>query len=637
MTVPPQCSVTLDGLGYNASLNAPHVAQNLRGDFVFAQNQASVCLFGQNPDELALTVKQEVSAKVDPREVDVVVEPCNPEKLLGYDILATQRNAFLLSKKEDALALIKDIEEDNYRKFAEVTAADLNKSAEAARTQLEKIKDNVADGAPEGFGIVLFKTGSPNLCLAVGAKVPSHRQLLLRAEGKLNLEMQTKVLIKDTTIDDAFINIQKGQCGAVYASAADLKTLTAALARNNTPYNFSSLWTLPADVEQEEVALSEKARIAAQNETERERRNADLAALDAARAKDLSATQAAQQTALRQKFGGSAQVASGALSSEIIAWTKDQSGQIGTFYPAFATWLAEKLTDHWEIVTIDADVQDFGTSNFNTRTLDTIFSKITLHLKNRMLGEYKDSCFIFGRMNDTEFSMWREPAFAQCDDEAAIKAWQGGRQFKSKWFASNSAAAKSDEVDANAPSPPDVTPKLKNDTGETAAPVSSAKAPVGLPLPTIEDLPQYKMLRGIEHSPIAGGNAESRYLTIVYGMIKSNLQATPELHLEMATQHGVVDFYVDDGGNLVGRKLVSSSGSPKLDTAVMAAIAEAAPYPAPPSGRPVSLNYNFGRKAEPIDTPAAPAPIVPSATATAPAVGPAQWQKQTDPTPGGLF
>jgi hypothetical protein len=112
------------------------------------------------------------------------------------------------------------------------------------------------------------------------------------------------------------------------------------------------------------------------------------------------------------------------------------------------------------------------------------------------------------------------------------------------------------------------------------------------------------------------------------------LHATPELHLEMATQHGVVDFYVDEGGNLDGRKLVSSSGSPNLDTAV---IAEAAPYPAPPNWRPVSLNYNFGKKAAPIDTSAAPALLVPSATATAPAVSPAQWQKQTDPIPGGLF
>ena len=83
------------------------------------------------------------------------------------------------------------------------------------------------------------------------------------------------------------------------------------------------------------------------------------------------------------------------------------------FYPAYAAWLTDKLSGHWEIMTIDAEVKDFGTSNFKNRALNTVFARITLYLKNRMLGEYKDSCFIFGRINDDEFSMSREPAFTK--------------------------------------------------------------------------------------------------------------------------------------------------------------------------------------------------------------------------------
>ena len=422
---------------YNASPSAPHIAQNLRGDFVFAQNQARVCLFGQNPDELPLTVKQAISAKTAPRQVAVLVERCNPGQLLSYDLIATQRNAFLRSKREDALALTKSIEEDNLRKFAEVTAAELNKASDAEHAQIEKIKANIADGAPDGFGVVLLKTGSPNLCLAVGAKTSSHRQLLLPDEGKLDLEMQTEAVIKDTNIEDAFINVQKRQCGAVYASAANLKALTAALARNNIPYTFSSIWNLPADVEREETALVEKDRVAKQEETERTQRNDDQSRLAAVRAQDLSATQVAQQAALRQKYGDSAKAASNALSSEIIAWTKDQSGGIGGLYPAYVAWLTDKLADHWEVTTIDSDVQDFGTASFKNRALDTVFARITLHLRNRMLGDYDNPCFVFGRISDTEFSMSREPAFARCNDEAAIRSWQAGHQFKSEWFASN--------------------------------------------------------------------------------------------------------------------------------------------------------------------------------------------------------
>jgi TonB family protein len=146
--------------------------------------------------------------------------------------------------------------------------------------------------------------------------------------------------------------------------------------------------------------------------------------------------------------------------------------------------------------------------------------------------------------------------------------------------------------------PADANPKSEDNPTQAAAPAAPAapaKAPVGEPIPTIEDLPQYKFARAVAQSPVAGGSAESRYLTIVYGMIKAHLHESPALRLDLANKHGLVDFFVDEGGNLVNRKLVSSSGSPNFDMAVMTAIAEAAPYPAPPHWQPIYLSYNFGR------------------------------------------
>jgi TonB family protein len=623
---------------YNASPSAPNVVQNLRGDFVFAHNDANVCLFGQIPEELALIVREAISAKSEPAQVTIHIEPCRVQSLLNNDIIATERGAFLQAAREDALALIGNIENDAFRRFTEVTAAERARFADAARAERERIKTNIADGAPDGFGVVLLRTGSSNLCLAVRDNMGAHRQLLLRAAKKLIFAMQTEAVFRNTSIEDAFIDAQKKQCGAVYASAQDLKSLVAALERSGIPFDYLNLWLLPHDVAAEADDLAEKAKREAQEAAEREQRNADQARLAATRAKDQSAALGAKQAALRDQYGETAKGASNTLASEIVAWTKDQSGQSGSFYPSFASWLVEQLADHWEITSIDNAVEDFGTSTFKNRPLETVFSRLTFHLKNRMLGEYKDACFVFGRMNDTEFSIRREPVFVQCDDKAAMMAWQAGHQFKSQWYASSSTAVKSDETVANAPSPPDVNPNPKKNTAVAGGSAVSAEAlPGRQPLPTIEDLPQYKVPPGIERSPSAGNNVESRYLTIVYGMIKSKLHAAPELHVEMATHHGVVDFYVDEGGNLVGRKLVSSSGSPNLDTAVMEAIAEAAPYPAPPNWSPVSLNYNFGKKAEPIDTSAAPTPIVPSAAATAPAVDPAQLHQNTDAKPSGLF
>jgi protein TonB len=144
--------------------------------------------------------------------------------------------------------------------------------------------------------------------------------------------------------------------------------------------------------------------------------------------------------------------------------------------------------------------------------------------------------------------------------------------------------------------PSDTNPKEEDNPAHAAAPAAPpapAKAPVGAPLPTIEDLPQYQFARSVANSPIAGGNAESRYYTIIFGKIKPHLPS--RALLELATKQGTVDFYLDEGGNLVGRKLAASSGSANLDIAVMAAIAAAAPYPPPPNWSPIGLSYEFGR------------------------------------------
>jgi TonB family protein len=210
-------------------------------------------------------------------------------------------------------------------------------------------------------------------------------------------------------------------------------------------------------------------------------------------------------------------------------------------------------------------------------------------------------------------------------------------------------SARAEEQNAENARPADPNPKPKDDTAEAtapAAPAPTAKVPVGEPLPTVEDLPQYKFARSVQESPVAGGNAESRYLTIIYGMIKQHLHENPGLRLDLANRHGIVDFYVDEGGTLVGRKPVSSSGSANLDLAVMTAISAAAPYPAPPNWSPVSLNYNFGKSAQlNTNTSAteAPAPVVPSGPPTAPAVGqpttvPASAETATaPPTPTHRF
>jgi protein TonB len=106
-------------------------------------------------------------------------------------------------------------------------------------------------------------------------------------------------------------------------------------------------------------------------------------------------------------------------------------------------------------------------------------------------------------------------------------------------------------------------------------------------------LPDPKFAHAATESPVIGGHADTRYLTIVYGMIRDHYREPR--NARAPTREGAIMLGLDEGGNLVERKVVVSSGSAALDMAMMNAIAEAAPYPAPPGYQPMGLRLLFPR------------------------------------------
>jgi len=417
---------------YNAGANAPHVTLNLRGQFMFADDRANVCLFGSNPGGVALIVRSALA----PYLLKTIIgldQPCDPQKLETYDIVVTQRGAFLKTAQADALSLTKQIENDAMRQFALISASDIAAAATAERAAVEQIATDVAAGARNGFGVILLKSTSPSLCVIATEKSEAHAQLILRNADKLTFDMHVAPTLTMSSAEDAFVAAKKAQCGAVYASAADLKTISEGLAGAGIPFSFSSLWITSAELDAKDAELSQKKRLDAQQLAERQQKAADEARLRAQRAKDLVATEAAQQAQLRAKYDGPAKAAVADIVADVTNWAQSQKGPVGAEYPDYAAWLAEMRADHWEIMTTDSDVQDYGTSDFKGRPLDTAFARVAIRLRNPILGEYKDACFVFGRMADPEFDMVREPIAATCDDRDGVKLWQTAHKFQSRW------------------------------------------------------------------------------------------------------------------------------------------------------------------------------------------------------------
>jgi TonB family protein len=112
----------------------------------------------------------------------------------------------------------------------------------------------------------------------------------------------------------------------------------------------------------------------------------------------------------------------------------------------------------------------------------------------------------------------------------------------------------------------------------------------GAQFSTSEYLPEIELGSAAGSTSVAGGKAKSTYLSILYGMIMSHVRAPPAAHVRSV---GKIVFTVDGTGKLVERAIARSSGSRDLDSAALAAVGEAAPFPPPPLGMSARLTFTY--------------------------------------------
>ena len=95
------------------------------------------------------------------------------------------------------------------RRFALVSAPDQATASAAERAAVEQISTDVAAGAKNGFGVILLKTNSPNLCGVVTDKVEAAKLLILKNADKLTFDMHLAPVLAVESAEDAFVGAQK--------------------------------------------------------------------------------------------------------------------------------------------------------------------------------------------------------------------------------------------------------------------------------------------------------------------------------------------------------------------------------------------------------------------------------------------
>jgi len=423
---------------YNVSPKAPHVVKNLRGDIVFDNGVARACFF--NDAASSIEDNEALGQALKPYRIGTLNTAntgCDPQNLLSYDLIAVRRGTFLRQKQEYALALIKAVEDDQFVSLVTVGAKQMNDAESEQEAISRTIENDVRNGAKLGFGFVLTDNGSAAVCAVTPDKIEGHRRFILSSSDQLARELHNAPTVTQTSLDVAYIGVKRHQCGAIYASAADLKTLLTSLTRDGIPYRMSAAWASPADIEAAD-AVALKAKRAEDEQTLAKQRKADedrkLAAL---KAKDEAASQTKEQQALQDQYGNIANSLSAEISQEVSDFVhhpaKDGTA-LATEFPQFVSWYASSEDDRWELQSFNSSLFDYGLSDWKGRKLDTAFSQVKLRMKNRVLGDYKDVCYVFAHMIDSEFQMTRDPFEAKCDDTASIRSWESAHGFQSRWL-----------------------------------------------------------------------------------------------------------------------------------------------------------------------------------------------------------
>lgn len=134
---------------------------------------------------------------------------------------------------------------------------------------------------------------------------------------------------------------------------------------------------------------------------------------------------------------------------------------------------------------------------------------------------------------------------------------------------------------------PTAKPQKKQAPRNNKSPTAEGKKiTVAQQLAALSPAPNYSLGAAARAAPLSGGTEKASYESLLMGLITRQLRLPSELRARHLIAVGQIGLFVDELGNLTHQALYHASGQPALDTAWMAAVRKAAPFPSPPRGLP---------------------------------------------------
>jgi hypothetical protein len=260
----------------------------------------------------------------------------------------------------------------------------------------------------------------------------AHRALLNDQRKRLLRCFNAAPEIRRTNVEAGFIAAKHGECGAIYARGSDLSNSIASFRRDKITVSVLPVWFESQVVADRDDRIRRENEILAQKEEDRRKeqeRKQQQSQEDAKR-------KAAREAELRAQHGAQARALAEEITGGIKLLVDHEKALVDWEFPNLANWYRSRTAEGWEFVALDYEIADYGNADWQGRTLESVLTNVTIQMKNRLLGERRNSCFSLGLISDAEFQMYREPLEAECEIASEpTREWKKDQNFRSLWIA----------------------------------------------------------------------------------------------------------------------------------------------------------------------------------------------------------
>ena len=423
----------------NISGDASNLYKNLSGKITFERHKATFCASDKLDRFDYYLLQNKIFETFD--RLNTIEEECSSKT----DLFITRGNELNESKIANILYL------NDVIQVLELTREQRAQEIKRFDSLKVKIEKGVTEGTIEGYGIVTVANASDKICAVNDNFMEGHigelqdRSSLLRALGYSWSGFEKRL----ENAEEAFKQLQRQECGAVYSDALTMNRLRLASKLSRISIRFIPLWiTKPAiELRQKEyqaaVVKVEASNIKAKQDA------ADRVLLNEKMQQNLMQVAAQQQKILREKKSfiekkgkiidavqngvDNFAESPGYFSQYLNSLFSGQTSRYSTFDGIVAD-VQVSTAEGWEIMEKTLEKIDYGSAQFSDRKVDAIIVDLEMSMRNSLVGRYLDYCRRIHVLKDKDFDIWRNIEVTECNEYYSIPNWKSDQMFVSEWI-----------------------------------------------------------------------------------------------------------------------------------------------------------------------------------------------------------